>query len=140
MRLDGHATFAKIVDQYLKSKPQSEIFIKLLYFPGPEYEIADNQNQVDPLWRDGVAQAVGTFPPDQMTSLIEAALIRGCQPEFNTHYKKSFPSKTHERYSFVFEAPIDEVEVIVSEDLRRYRWKLGEEVGNVLYISTELEK
>lgn len=140
LRLDGHATFAKIADRYLKSKPQSEIFIKLLHFPGPEYEYAENQDQVDPVWRHGVAQAVGPFPPDQMTSLIEAALIRACQPEFNVHYKKSFPSKKHERYSYVFSAPIDEVEVIVSENLRRYRWKLGKELGNLLYISAELEK
>ena len=27
LRLEGHATFAKIVDRYLKSEPQSEIFI-----------------------------------------------------------------------------------------------------------------
>ncbi|WP_413460160.1 hypothetical protein [Herbaspirillum huttiense] len=139
LRLEGHATFAKIVDRYLKSEPQAEIFIKLLKFPGPVYEYADNQHEVDTLWSNGVAQAVGTFPPDQMTSLIEAALIRACQPEFNTHYKTSFPSKKHKNYSFVFKVPIDEVEVIVSEELRRYRWKLGNEVGNALWLSVQLE-
>lgn len=40
LRLEGHATFAKIADRYLKSEPQSELFIKLLKFPGPAYEYA----------------------------------------------------------------------------------------------------
>lgn len=140
LRLNGHETFAKIVDRYLKSKPQSEIFIKLLHFSGPEYEYGGNQDEVDPVWRDSVAQAVGSFPANQMTSVIEAALIRACGPEFNVHYKKTFPSKEHDKYNFVYKAPIDEVEVIVCEDLRRYRWKLGETLGNVLYIRAELKK
>lgn len=139
LRLNGHATFAKIADRYLKSEPQSEIFIKLLKFPAPAYENANNQDEVDGSWRDGVTKAVGIFPPDQMTSLIEAALICACQPEFNTHYKKNFPSNKHKNYRFVFSVPIDEVEVIVSENLRRYRWKLGNLVGNVLYICFKLK-
>lgn len=139
LRLEGHSTFAKILDYYLKSEPQFEIFIKLLKFSDPVYESTDTQDEVDSLWRGRVAQAVGAFPPDQMTSLIEAALIRACQPKFNTHYKTSFPTKKHKSYNFVFQAPIDEVEVIVSEDLRRYRWKLGNEVGNALWISVPLE-
>ena len=35
----------------------------------------------------------------QMTTLYEAALIKYFQPEFNTEYKRGFPSKKHTSYN-----------------------------------------
>ncbi|HDL7101070.1 TPA: hypothetical protein PXM79_003874 [Yersinia enterocolitica] len=140
VRLNNHGTFLKISDYYLKSKPYFEIFVKLLKFSDPEYEYADNQEPVDPKWRDGVAKEIGEITPDQITNLIEAILIRGCQPEYNTHYVNSFPKDTHKNYNFIFDKPIETVEVLVAENLRNYRLKLANNVGNILYLHATLKE
>lgn len=139
-RLNNHGTFLKISDYYLKSKPYFELFVKLLKFSDPEYEYADNWEPVDPKWRNGVVKEVGEITPDQITNLIEAILIRGCQPEYNTHYVNSFPKETHKNYNFIFDKPIEAVDVLVSEDLRNYRLKLANNVGNILYMHATLKK
>lgn len=120
IRLKGHETFAKIANHYLKSKPHSEIFIKLLKFSEPKYDSANSDVKVNERWRADVANEIGKIPADQMTTLIEAALIRAYNPKFNNHYKNSFPSKNHEKYYYFYKAPIEVVEVIIDERLRNY--------------------
>jgi len=137
VRLVGHETYGNMADRMMKSEPQSELFIKLLSFDAPVYEIPGNE-ECPSGWVQSVGNAVGSIPLDQWVTLVEAALIRAVQPQFNTHYKKSFPTREHQGYSFFYKTCIDEIEVLIDERLRRYRWKLPQGAGRVLYLAATL--
>jgi hypothetical protein len=86
VRLVGHETYGNMADRMMKSEPQSELFIKLLSFDAPVYEIPGNE-ECPSGWVQSVGNAVGSIPLDQWVTLVEAALIRAVQPQFNTHYQ-----------------------------------------------------
>lgn len=134
LRLVGHETISTIANRCLIGAPQWQLFIKLLRFEEPKYEYADSEEEPPADWCHGAARSVGQLSTDLQTSIVEAALVRACQPEFNTHYKKHFPSKTHSTYNAIFDHCIDEVEVLITENLRRYSWRLQQNAGNVLLI------
>lgn len=138
IRLIGHETYGRIADQMMRSEPYSELFIKLLSFDEPVLESQDNEG-LPSGWVQGVRDAVGNIPLGQWVTLVEAALIRAVQPPFNNHYKASFPCREHQGYGFFFNTCIDEIEVLIDEQLRRYKWKLPQGTGRVLHVAAPLQ-
>lgn len=119
LRLKQHETFGQVSNNYHNSKPHRLLAIKLLKFENPEIMVLDGQEL-----EGKVKEVIGEFTPNQITNLIEAALINGYKPEFNEHYKYNFPSAEHERYNFIYNGVIDTVTLEVNENLRSYSLNL----------------
>lgn len=125
LRLEQHEKFGKISDDYHSSKPNRLLAIKLLKFEKPEIMVLEGEEL-----KGEAEEVIGNFTPDQITNLIEAALINAYKPEFNEHFKNNFPSAEHKGYNFIYNEIIDTVTLEVSENLRSYSLNLSGYVSN----------
>lgn len=138
VRLDGHTTYGAISDELSKREPQSELFVKLFKFDTPALELKGKD--FCPLdLQKCVISIAGAMPSEELVNLTEAAMIRAFSPDFNVHYKNNFPLREHTSYTHIFKTPIDEVEILIDERFRKYKFAFNGEVGNVVYAGFDLD-
>ena len=97
-RLRSHSTFQKILAETQYNNPDHEIVLM-----GFEYEDVrmiihmDGQNKAQNKGDGGRFFSIRNNPPteQQVISLVEAALIRYFQPDYNVIYKNNFPDNTY---------------------------------------------
>ncbi|MCD2358935.1 hypothetical protein LQK91_21265 [Pantoea sp. MHSD4] len=125
LRLEKHEKVGKIAENYLSSKPDVLLAIKLLKFEKPEIMVSKDEEI------NGEAEKmIGKMTPNQITNLIEAALINAYKPTFNTHFKNNFPSAKHRHYNFIYKKIVDTISLEVNENLRSYSLNLSGYVSN----------
>ncbi len=139
LRLKGHEKIAKISDNILKSAPQLELFVKLLKFESPVCEIDSPQKNTASKTLDDLNKMVRSFTDNEITNLIEAVLIKSCQPKYNTHYTNNFPNKEHQKYNFIYNKSIDIVSIFIDERSKCYRLELEGKLRKALLLTVTLD-
>lgn len=103
-RLPAHSTLQQILADHFDHAPAYELWVLPLVVSGPETISAvvpsdgdDSQEAID----RHVDAMLAQFEESSVVALAEAALIRYFAPEYNTHYKTTFPQKSHKSYAEV---------------------------------------
>lgn len=123
-RLISHDTLQKISLISQSKSPDKEIYLILCHFitdgtieikgsvkSKKEYE-KDDEKRLNKFLESKL-----TLTHEQQTTLTEAALIRYFKPEYNTNYKKTFPSKSHSKYDECYNLDLYGVSIEINTNL-----------------------
>lgn len=126
LRFENHEKIFTSSNDIIKSRPEKECVIKLMSFGVPEAlsqmipEILSDDTRKD--WHNG--ELIRDIPENQWKTIVEAALINYFQTtEYNDHYTKHFPLKSH-CYKYFYERNIASIAVELQEENMAYRTRL----------------
>jgi hypothetical protein len=103
-RLVSHSTLQQILANHLDHAPDYELWVLPLAFNTTTTLGATHPGPAERL-RDPLEEHAALYPaisPQALVALAEAALIRLFMPEYNKHFKDTFPSRDHSSYGDVF--------------------------------------
>ncbi|OII18432.1 hypothetical protein [Curtobacterium sp. MCBA15_013] len=104
-RLTAHSTLQQILADHFDHAPDYEIWVLPLVFDelSTLTAIVPNAGTDKKSAAERVAAMSPTLSAEVRVALAEAAMIRYFDPEYNTHYRASFPDRQHMSYADVFQ-------------------------------------
>ncbi|WP_157376541.1 hypothetical protein [Burkholderia ubonensis] len=123
-RIDGHEKYAKAADDVIRTRPQKELFVKLLSYEDPTWVVRENEDNSQEKLKE-IRELAKKHDHPKWVALFEASLIHKMQPYLNKHYRKNFPSLEHLKYRGLLNIGINSAKVVVDEKERPYFTKLA---------------
>lgn len=128
-RLASHGTLQQIYADAMRNFPDYEIWLTLWHFGSPiivsmtdgraEKTLVDDEGDDDHVFR----VLASPITEQQQINFTEAALIRYFKPEYNIHYKDTFPNPAHSTYAECYDLDLNAVAVtFTTEDLNLRVW------------------
>lgn len=131
-RLRSHDTLQQIYNDVIEKSPESEVFIIACeFFFNQMIMLNPPRNGILPKntnFNDDTLDSITDIPDSQLVTLIEAAMIKFFQPEYNKDYKKHFPKTTHsyERfYELEYNSVFIGLEIFKCIWARIYTWDIN---------------
>lgn len=122
IRFDGHEKLNSVSNDVIALRPHREVWVKMLAFPSPYFRamvIPGIESPYRTDWLPG-GGLVENVPYKEWKTIVEGALIKYFNPEWNKHYKNSFPSESHTSYRFFYDRDIRSVIVELHEEFNAY--------------------
>jgi len=128
-RLKNHSTLQEIYLDAIQKNPDQEIWLVLCECEstllmsidptsprGTQSDEDDNRRTIDMFSKMPIREALEI-------NFTEAGLIRYFEPQYNVHYKSTFPSPSHESYGECYELDFNSISIDVdTENLKCALW------------------
>lgn len=124
LRFKNHEKIVDVSNEIIEHRTNKEIIVKLLSFQPPFTNamvipgVESDDSRKD--WHVG-GGLIENMPIDDWKSIIEGALIKYFQPQYNINLKDNYPSKYHSSYKYFYDQNIRSIIVELHEEYMAHK-------------------